>query len=1066
MVRKGRGRGQTPQKDQHQRDGVGDGQGQGQHQRPSEAQAQQLAQRRPRPQSQQTTVEAPHQQPAALGQRSTQGAHTQQSSQRQPEAEGQRLAWRAAQQEAAAWDQKSQQGSQMPQSVQHKQRAQGQRQAWGAEHQQPVNRGEGSHQERHVKQSAQHQQGTQSQQQAWENVQHQPAARSKGYQQGVLVKQSAQRQPGVKPEQQALGNMQHQQAETARGHGSQQNVNKRDTLQNQEEENSSLKPCRRPDDGGTLGRKIKLKVNHFKLELKGTKKAYHYDVEINENGRSMPNKALRRVTMHHVFSSAGFSKYFPSDSCVFDGMKSMYSCRKLNFQEHEFPVKITHEGREREFEVAIKKVAEVDLNNIATYIESGSTLNIPQSEIQCLDIVLRYHQTYNLQFVPVTRSLFSMEQLRLVELGDGAVVWFGHFQSVRMGSHMFLNVDTSQKAFYKSDNVLNVLYEVLNLDQNYDPPSLAQKQVKDFEKYIKGVKVRSQVGSYYRVNGLLSDASDQTFKFEFNGQNVTVEEYYRKKYQIELEYPYLPCLWVGTPGRVPKVVVPMELCTILPGQVMRGKLNETQTREMIKAATKPPADRKRRTEETAVAMDGGGAVAKNFGISVSNTMTQVDGRILDAPVVKFGNNQQEIPKDGKWDMRNKKFLYPAALESWGVLDVSGTRDDNKRRFFDKLERMARSYDMYVNDKCFTGQCRNVYRDVEADLRKYQKMNPKLNFVFVIISKKGDDIYRDIKFIGDLELSIGTQCITRQNVMKCDDSTIANILLKVNSKLGGTNTNLSINLRHEMSLPNMKEPVMIFGADVSHPGPEFRSDNPKPPIAAVVGSIDALGLKYCGEIRAQEPGREIIDDLEDIVVKLLRKYWENNPHIEPARLIFFRDGVSESQFQDVLKTEFNAIRKACLKIRPGYSPQITFIVVQKRHNTRFFAEPDQPTVGKNKNIPPGTVVDTVITHKQEFDFFICSHEGIQGTSRPTHYCVLFDENNFSSNHLQTLTYDMCHMYVRCARSVSNPAPSYYAHLLAFRGRHYSDSMIRRGIYSPRQQTEMLKKFSKTKPMSFI
>ena len=59
--------------------------------------------------------------------------------------------------------------------------------------------------------------------------------------------------------------------------------------------------------------------------------------------------------------------------------------------------------------------------------------------------------------------------------------------------------------------------------------------------------------------------------------------------------------------------------------------------------------------------------------------------------------------------------------------------------------------MHVNDKCFTGQCRNVYRDVEADLRKYQKMNPKLNFVFVIISKKGDDIYREYKmFLTDFQ----------------------------------------------------------------------------------------------------------------------------------------------------------------------------------------------------------------------------------------------------------------------------------------------------------------------------
>ena len=33
-------------------------------------------------------------------------------------------------------------------------------------------------------------------------------------------------------------------------------------------------------------------------------------------------------------------------------------------------------------------------------------------------------------------------------------------------------------------------------------------------------------------------------------------------------------------------------------------------------------------------------------------------------------------------------------------------------------------------------------------------------------------------------------------------------------------------------------------------------------------------------------------------------------------------------------------------------------------------------GRSRNIPPGTVVDTVITHPREFDFFLCSHAGIQ------------------------------------------------------------------------------------------
>ena len=51
-------------------------------------------------------------------------------------------------------------------------------------------------------------------------------------------------------------------------------------------------------------------------------------------------------------------------------------------------------------------------------------------------------------------------------------------------------------------------------------------------------------------------------------------------------------------------------------------------------------------------------------------------------------------------------------------------------------------------------------------------------------------------------------------------------------------------------------------------------------------------------------------------------------------------------------------------------------------------------------------------------------GIQGTSRPSHYHVLWDDNHFDADELQQLTYQLCHTYVRCTRSVSIPAPAYY------------------------------------------
>jgi eukaryotic translation initiation factor 2C len=53
--------------------------------------------------------------------------------------------------------------------------------------------------------------------------------------------------------------------------------------------------------------------------------------------------------------------------------------------------------------------------------------------------------------------------------------------------------------------------------------------------------------------------------------------------------------------------------------------------------------------------------------------------------------------------------------------------------------------------------------------------------------------------------------------------------------------------------------------------------------------------------------------------------------------------------------------------------------------------------------PGTVVDTEVTHPFEFDFFLNSQAGIQGTNRPSHYHVLMDQNRLTSDDIQQFTY---------------------------------------------------------------
>ncbi|OQS06197.1 Argonaute2 (AGO2), partial [Thraustotheca clavata] len=255
--------------------------------------------------------------------------------------------------------------------------------------------------------------------------------------------------------------------------------------------------------------------------------------------------------------------------------------------------------------------------------------------------------------------------------------------------------------------------------------------------------------------------------------------------------------------------------------------------------------------------------------------------------------------------------------------------------------------------------------------------------------------------------------------------IANLLLKVNTKIGGVNTVC------RDPLPKLDQaPTIVFGADVTHPSP---MDKTRPSVAAIVASVDKKAVKYASVIREQGHRIEQIEDLEFLAMDLLKAFFQET-RVKPARILFYRDGVSEGQFQMVLDYEVAALRRACMRLEAGYNPAITFVIVQKRHNTRIFPA-NASDADRSGNCKAGTVVDTGICHPTEHDFYLMSHSGLQGTSRPAHYHVLLDEIGFTADEIQTLTYRLCYTFARCTRSVSIVPAAYYSHLVAFRARFF-------------------------------
>ncbi|XP_019449897.1 PREDICTED: protein argonaute 10-like [Lupinus angustifolius] len=811
---------------------------------------------------------------------------------------------------------------------------------------------------------------------------------------------------------------------------------------------------------GQVGTKCIVKANHFFAELPD-KDLNHYDVTITpEVSSKVVNRSIiAELVRLHRESDLGMR--LPA----YDGRKSLYTAGAFPFTWREFKIKLVDEDdrvncpkREREYKVVIKFVARANLHHLGQFL-AGKRADAPQEALQILDIVLR--ELSSKRFCPIGRSFFSPDIRTPQRLGEGLESWCGFYQSIRptqMG--LSLNIDMASAAFIEPLPVVEFVGQLLGKD-------VLSRQLSDadrikIKKALRGVKVevthRGTFRRKYRVSGLTSQPTRElVFPVDENSTMKSVVEYFQEMYGFTIKYTHLPCLQVGNQKKAN--YLPMEACKIVEGQRYTKRLNEKQITALLKVTCQRPRDREndilRTVQHNAYDQD---PYAKEFGINISEKLASVEARILPAPWLKYHDSGKEkncLPQVGQWNMMNKKMINGMTVSHWACINFSrSVQDSVAHTFCNELAQMCQVSGMEFNPEPVIPVYNAKPEQVEKALKHVchvstnKTKGKELDLLLAILPDNNGSLYGDLKRICETELGIISQCCLTKHVFRITKQYLANVSLKINVKMGGRNTVLvdAVSCR----IPLVSDiPTIIFGADVTHPE---NGEDSSPSIAAVVASQDWPEVtKYAGLVCAQTQRQELIQDLyktwhdpvrgvvsggmiRDLLVSFRKATGQ-----KPLRIIFYRDGVSEGQFYQVLLYELDAIRKACASLEPNYQPPVTFIIVQKRHHTRLFANNhrDRNSTDKSGNILPGTVVDTKICHPTEFDFYLCSHAGIQGTSRPAHYHVLWDENNFTADGIQSLTNNLCYTYARCTRSVSVVPPAYYAHLAAFRARFYME-----------------------------
>ncbi|KAK5011638.1 Protein argonaute, partial [Cryomyces antarcticus] len=520
-------------------------------------------------------------------------------------------------------------------------------------------------------------------------------------------------------------------------------------------------------------------------------------------------------------------------------------------------------------------------------------------------------------------------------------------------------------------------------------------------------------------------------------KTITIYDYFAQRYNQRLQFPDLPVVQMTKKN----IFLPMELCKLAENQRYLYKLGERQTSNMIKFAVTPPSERWAAVEHGLGMLDWkNDKYLHSFGLQIDPTQVKVKGRLLPNPKVQFASGPFDPRTSGRWDLKGKKFLTPNTkpLKSWGICVIQGHGAADKAQVENFIKEFIKIYTGHggrIENKTpviIPGQGGDAGKAVEVLWNKTgnaSQLRPQM-LVF-IVPDKDTMTYNRIKKSCECRYGVVSQVMQAAHVQKCQAQYISNVCMKFNAKLGGVTARAA-----GKPSGNFPAPTLVIGADVSHaaPGSEIAS------MAAITVSTDALATRYAAACETNGHRVEMIstNNITTMLKPLIQNWVQTVGKGKfPERIYYFRDGVSDGQYQHVLQQEVHDM-KELLSTAGQTKIKFTVLVASKRHHVRFFPKAGDSAADRNGNPLPGTLVETGVTHPFEYDFYLCAHAALKGTARPVHYHVLLDENKLTVEELQSLIYEHSYQYIRSTTPVSLFPAVYYAHLASNRARSHENA----------------------------
>ncbi|XP_055684143.1 protein argonaute-3 [Lutzomyia longipalpis] len=737
---------------------------------------------------------------------------------------------------------------------------------------------------------------------------------------------------------------------------------------------------------GTKGVTVTALSNYLPLEWMSDKRIYEYSVYFEPLVDSIHLRVKiigqLQAEIGSVFVFSGFNVYLP---------------RKLD------PVKVMHTklaATQDTIKVTMKLIKVKPEEELAPFL--NNLFNKIMRE-------LKFVRHKRKQFDPTKAKIVPQHKLE---------IWPGYVTAVdTFEGGLMLNLDVSHRRL----STMTIHEFMTDIYQRYKA---------DFHKKVKEALIGKIVLTRYNNETYRIDEVDFTLnprgKFKRGEEEISYVEYYRRNYNItirDLEQPLLLSFkQVRVSGSEKKqeritCLIP-ELC-YMTGLTDEQMNNTNLKRDLAPYVTVSPhhrVDGLRKFLANVRECAAARKVLEDWGLELAPDVINLESRELGVQQVSFNEYTAKagIQADFSRDATSKHVLTTIPFNTWAIVYVERNKNE-AITFMNHVQRNAPQLGMTMKNPQHVVLRSDTNQEFIKQINQVITSTPGLSIVVTIFPTQRGDLYAAVKKVCCYQNPVPSQVIMARTLGQSNESKVRSIVMKIllqmNCKVGGTLWSINIPMGG----------TMICGVDAYH-DPAQRSAS----VTGFVASSNSTFTRWYSTAIIQNIREEVSRSLGLAIKEALIAYRQGNGCL-PERIVIFRDGIGDGQLPLCENFEVPQLIEAAKSLYPANGePKLTYVVTQKRINTRFFRQ----SGGKIDNPAPGTVVDHSVTRRYMMDFFLISQNVRQGTVTPSHYIVVYDSANLKPDVVQQLAYKLTFMYYNWPGTIRVPACCQYAHKLAY------------------------------------